>query len=147
MSSKLVNIGSMMGNTFEERVDRLISKSNQGPPQYQRGNSSSCSYEGNSYPRTPRLKKFQDPNSQEPKNDVRQNLRGPVPSAAGPFGESEGSRLIQCFRCRGWGHPKRLSPSRLNYTRGVIWGPSSQRVDRQPENPENLPPNNPSPQQ
>ena len=34
MSSKLVNKGSVMGNTLEERVDRLIAKSNQGPPQY-----------------------------------------------------------------------------------------------------------------
>ena len=48
----------------------------------------------------------QDSNFQEPKDDVRQNLRGPEPSAAGPFGESDGSRPIQCFRCWGWGHPK-----------------------------------------
>ena len=37
MSSQLVNKGSVMGNTLEERVDRLIAKSNQGPPQHQRG--------------------------------------------------------------------------------------------------------------
>ena len=44
MSSKLVNKGLVMGNTLEERVDRLIAKSNQGPPQYQRGNSNGRGY-------------------------------------------------------------------------------------------------------
>ena len=101
MSSKLVNKGSMMGNTLKERVDRLRSKSNQGPPQYRRGNLSGHNYEGNSYPRTQRFEKFQDPNSQEPQIDVQQNLKGPEPSAAGPFRESDSSRPIKCFRCRG----------------------------------------------
>ena len=32
MTSKLVNKGSVMGNTLEERVDQLIAKSNQEPP-------------------------------------------------------------------------------------------------------------------
>ena len=49
---------------------------------------------------------------------------GPEPSAGGPFGESDGSRPIQCFTCRGWGHPKCLCPSRLNYTRGSVTGTS-----------------------
>ena len=38
MTSKLVNKGSVMGNTLEERVDRLIAKSNQELPSNQRGN-------------------------------------------------------------------------------------------------------------
>ena len=137
-----------MGNTLEERVDRLIVKSNQGPPQYQRGNPNGRNYGRNPYPCNQRSEKFPDLKYQEPRDDVRQNLRGPEPNAAGPFGESDGSRPIQCFRCRGWGHPKRLCPSRLNYTRGeAMWGPPSQKVDKQPENLENPPPNNPSPQQ
>ena len=49
-------------------------------------------------------------------------LRGLETSAAGPFREADGSRSIQCFRCRGWGHPKRLCPSHLNYTRGEWHG-------------------------
>ena len=77
--------------------------------------------------------------------DIRQNLRGPETSSAGPFGESDGSRPIQCFRCRGWGHPKRLCPSRLNYTwGGMVWDNPSPDMDRKPEGP---PPQNPSPQQ
>ena len=68
-------------------------------------------------------------------------------SAAGPFWEADGSWPIQCFRCRGWGHPKRLCPSRLNYTRGgggMVWDSPSQTMDQTPEGP---PPQNPSPQQ
>ena len=77
--------------------------------------------------------------------DIRQNLRGPKTSSAGPFGESDGSRPIECFRCRGWGHPKRLCPSRLNYTRGgMVRDNPSPDMDRKPEGP---PPQNPSPQQ
>ena len=50
--------------------------------------------------------------------DIRQNLKGLETTAAGPFREADGSRPSQCFKCRGWGHPKRLCPSQLNYTRG-----------------------------
>ena len=144
MTSKLVNKGSVMGNTLEEGVDRFIAKSNQELPSNQRGNLSGHSTNRASYLHGPRPERNGNMNLQKPRDDIHQNLRGPEPSAAGPFDESDGSRLIQCFRCRGWGHPKRLCPSRLNYTRGgVIWGPSSREEDRQPENP---PPKNPSPQ-
>ena len=109
MTSKLVNKSAMMDNTLEERVDRLIAKSNQRP-------SPSTSSQGNqdnnrNYGRPPlqrnqRPKRNPTPNFQEPHVNIQQNLRGPEPSAAGPFGESDGSRPIQCFKCRGWGHPK-----------------------------------------
>ena len=45
-------------------------------------------------------------------------MKGPETTVAGLFWEADGSRPIQCFKCRGWGHPKRLCPSRLNYTGG-----------------------------
>ena len=77
--------------------------------------------------------------------DIRQNLRGPETSAAGPYREADSFRPIQCFRCHGWGHPKRLCPSHLNYTQGgVAWDNPSQTTDRRPDGP---PPQNPSPQQ
>ena len=53
-----------------------------------------------------------------PQGDIRQNLKGPETSAVGPFRDADGSKPIQCFRCRGWGHPKRLCPSQFNYTQG-----------------------------
>ena len=69
--------------------------------------------------------------------DIWQNLRGPETSAAGPFREADSSRPIQCFRCRGWGHPKRLCPSHLNYAwgGGVAWDNPSQMTDRRPDGP------------
>ena len=77
--------------------------------------------------------------------DIRQNLRGPGTSATGPYREADGSSPIQCFTCRGWGHPKRLCPSHLNYTRGGMARDNpSQTPDRRPEGP---PPQNPSLQQ
>ena len=48
--------------------------------------------------------------------DIRQNLKGPEPSSAGPFNPNQ--RPLQCFKCKGWGHPRRICPSRLNYSRG-----------------------------
>ena len=30
----------------------------------------------------------------------------------------------QCFKCKGWGHPRRLCPSQLNYSRGDDQGTS-----------------------
>ena len=77
--------------------------------------------------------------------DIRQNLRGPETSAAGPYREADSFRPVQCFRCHGWGHPKRLCPSHLNYTQGgVARDNPSQTTDRRPDGP---PPQNPSPQQ
>ena len=58
------------------------------------------------------------PDFQEPWVNIWPNLRGPEPSSAGPFRESHDSRPIQCFKCWGWGHPKQLFPSQLNYTLG-----------------------------
>ena len=145
MTSKLVNKSAMMDNTLEERVDRLIVKSNQRPPPNPslRGNPDNSHNYGRPPPQqNQRPERNTVPNFQESWVDIWQNLRGPEPSAAGPFGESDGSRPIQCFKCWGWGHPKRLCPSRLNYTRGrVVREPPSPIMGRQP------PPSNLSPQQ
>ena len=102
MTSKLVNKGAVMEDALEERVDRLIAKSNQRQPL----NTSFWGNPDNShnYGRSPsqqiqRLEENTTPNSQELWVDIWQNLRGPEPSAAGPFGESDDSRPIQCFKC------------------------------------------------
>ena len=134
-----------MENTLEERVDQLIAKSSQEPPPNQRGNRNNHSFDGAPYMYNQKSKRNPNLNFQEPQNDTHQHLQGPDPSAARPFDESDGSRMIQCFRCRGWGHPRRLCPSQLNYTGGgAIQGPPSPKEDRQPGN---LPPSNLSPQQ
>ena len=42
--------------------------------------------------------------------------KGPEMGPNGPF--EPGQRQIQCYKCKGWGHPP--CPSRLNFTRGTI---------------------------
>ena len=60
--------------------------------------------------------------------DTRNELVGPNVNSSGPF--PEGQRPIQCYKCHGWGHPRRICPSRLNFTRG---GNPSQRNSPPPE--------------
>ena len=60
-----------------------------------------------------------DPNRRETEAnipDVRAQLTGPAANASGPF--QPGQRPIQCYKCKGWGHPRRICPSRLNFSRG-----------------------------
>ena len=93
-----------MDNTLEERVDRLIMMSNQRlPPNPSlRGNSDNSHNYGSPLPQqNQRPERNTVPNFQESLVDIRQNLRGPEPSAARPFRESDGSRPIQCFKY--WG--------------------------------------------
>ena len=87
MTSKLVNKGLVMESTLEERVDRLIAKSNQEPPPNQRGNPNSHSFDRVPYTRNQRSERNPNLNFQESQNDIHQNLRDPEPSVAGPFDE------------------------------------------------------------
>ena len=99
ITSKLVNKGLVMENTLEERVDRLIVKSNQRlpPDPSLRGNTGNSHNYGRPPPQwNQRPERNAVPNFQESQVDIRQNLRGPEPSAARPFGEF---RPIQCFKC------------------------------------------------
>ena len=102
MNSKLVNKGAIMENTLEERVDRLIVKSNQRQPpntSFWGNPDNSRNYGKSPSQRNQRPERNTTPNFQEPWVDIWQNLRGPKPSATGPFGEYDGSRTIQCFKC------------------------------------------------
>ena len=74
MTSKLVNKGSVMGNTVEERVDRLIAKSNQEPQSTQRSNPPSHSTNQAPYGHGPRLERNGNSNFTKPWEDIRQNL-------------------------------------------------------------------------
>ena len=98
MTSKLVNKSAMMDNTLEERVDRLIVKSNQRllPNLSLRGNrDNSHNYGRHPIQQNQRPERNTIPNFQESRVDIWQNFRGPETSAARPFGESDGSRPIQ----------------------------------------------------
>ena len=48
--------------------------------------------------------------------DAREGLAGPKANALGPF--PPGQRPLQCHKCKGLGHVKRVCPSHLNYMRG-----------------------------
>ena len=48
--------------------------------------------------------------------DVREGLVGPKVNASGPF--PPGQRPLQCHKCKGWGHVKRVCPLHLNYHEG-----------------------------
>ena len=119
-TSKLLSKSAVTDSTLEDRVDRLIEKSNNqfnsNPNMINQ--DTSHNYRKPPFQQSQRSRGDFQTNPCSSVNDVQQNLRGPEPSAAGPFGESDGSRPIQCFECGGWGHPKCLCPSQLNYTRG-----------------------------
>ena len=63
------------------------------------------------------VKKFKRANQKQKKTvDAREGLAGPATNASSPF--PPGQRPLQCHKCKGWGHVRRVCPSRLNYTRG-----------------------------
>ena len=143
-TSKVVNKGSAIETkgTLEERVDMLIEGATQVPNRGSNWNYVRPPFQANQ--RFPRGNLNRPPRD-HPQEDIHQNLRGPEPSASGPFDENDGSRPIQCFKCRGWVHPKRLCPSRLNYTQGgVVQEPPSKANGGKTEN---TPPTNKFPQQ
>ena len=54
------------------------------------------------------------PQKDQNDGDTRMQFKGPETGPNGPFGP--GQRPIQCYKCKGWGHPKHLCPSQLNFT-------------------------------
>ena len=102
ITSKVVNKNVTVGNhpTLEQRVDSLIAKLNRNhasPNSPNRDNSQNYGqppFQSNQRSRGD----YRSPLG-HPQGDIRQNLRGPETSAAGPYREADGSRPIQCFRC------------------------------------------------
>ena len=63
-------------------------------------------------------KKFKKANQKQKKTDAREGLTRPAANASGPF--PPGQRPLQCHKCKGWGHVRRVCPSHLNFTRGGV---------------------------
>ena len=63
-----------MGNTLEERVDRLIAKSSQELPSNQRGKPNGRSFDRPSYVCSQGPERNPNLNFQKPRNDIYQNL-------------------------------------------------------------------------
>ena len=110
VTSKSVSVDAEIKNELEEKLDKLlaVAKSSQYSVKKEERDS------GHTLKQTPTNSRQNTPTKRD--RDMRNNLQGPVVNASGPF--PEGLRPIQCFKCKGWGHPKRLCPSCLNYTRG-----------------------------
>ena len=66
------------------------------------------------------------------KTKISSKTKGPQPSAAGPFSPTE--RLIQCFKCGGWGHGWRNCPTQGNINwRELMRANSSPEVQEPPK--------------
>ena len=77
ITSKLVNKGSVMGNTLEERVDQLIAKSNQELPSNQRGKLNGRVFDRPSFGCNRGPGGGPNLNFQKPQIDIRQNYEVP----------------------------------------------------------------------
>ena len=79
-------------STLEQQVDRLIAKSNSNPaPLFPTNRDNSQNYGQPPFQSNPKSKGDYRQAPRCPQVDIRQNLRGPEPSAAGPFREADGS--------------------------------------------------------
>ena len=112
VTSKSVSVDTEINDGLEEKVDKLLAAAKSSQYNVEKGKRDS----GQTPKQTPTNSRQNTPTKRD--GDVRNNLKGPEANASGPF--PEGLRPIQCFKCRGWGHPRRLCPSHLNYTRGGI---------------------------
>ena len=112
VTSKSVSVDTEIKDGLEEKVDKLLAVAKSSQYNVEKGKRDS----GQTPKQTPMNSRQNTPTKRD--GDMRNNLKGPEANALGPF--PEGLRPIQCFKCRGWGHPRRLCPSHLNYTRGGI---------------------------
>ena len=130
--SKSVSVDTEIKNGLEEKVDKLLAVAKSSQYSVEKGKRDSSQ----TPKQTPTNSRQNTPTKRD--GDMRSNLQGPEANASGPF--PEGLRLIQCFKCKGWGHPRRLCPSHLNYTRGGITreppSPAKNKMARpHPQNP------------
>ena len=112
--SKASLIGSSEKGDLEEKVDKLLAMAKSGQM-----NGEKDKRDRSRTPKsTPTNSRQGTPTKRGNGSDVRTNLQGSGVNASGPF--ENGQKPIQCFKCRGWGHPHRLCPLHLNYIRGGI---------------------------
>ena len=138
VKSKSSVMESEVKGDLEEKVDKILAVAKSG----QMGNGKDKRDRSRTPKSTPTNSRQGTPTKGDSKHDIRNSLQGPGVNASEPF--KNGQKLIQCFKCKGWGHPRRLCPSCLNYTRGGMAGeppfPAREEM-RQPS------PSNPNTQQ
>ena len=132
VTSKSVSVDGEIKNGLEEKVDKLLAVAKSIQYSVEKGKRDS----GHAPKQTPTNSRQNTPIKRD--GDMRSNLQGLEANASGPF--PEGVRPIQCFKCKGCGHPRRLCPSHLNYTRGGITRepPSPAKNEMARPHPQNL---------
>ena len=114
VTSKASSIETEAKNGLEEKVDKLLAVAKSG--QMEKGKDKR---DRSRTPKsTPTNLEQNTPTKRDRERDVRTNLQGPRINASGPFANDQ--KPIQCFKCKGWVHPRRLCPSWLNYMRGGL---------------------------
>ena len=112
VASKALSVESKVKNDLEEKVNKLLAVAKSG----QMGKGKDKQDRSSTLKLTPTNSGQNTPKKRVGEQDIRTNLQGPGVNASGPFADDQ--KPIQCFKCKGWGHPRRLCPSRLNYMRG-----------------------------
>ena len=114
VTSKSSVVEAEMKGDLEEKVDKLLVVAKSG----QMGNGKDKRDRSRTPKSTPTNSRQGTPTKRDNEQDIQSSLQGPQVNASGLF--VDGQKPIQCFKCKGWGHPRRLCPSSLNYTRGGI---------------------------
>ena len=131
---KASSVETEVKDGLEEKVDKLLAVVKSG--QMEKGKDKR---DRSRTPKsTPTNLEQNTPMKRDREQDVRTNLQGLRINASGPFANDQ--KPIKCFKCKGWGHPRRLCPSWLNYMRGGITreppSPSRHEMTRpHPSNP------------
>ena len=112
VTSKALSVESEVKNDLEEKVNELLAVAKSG--QMEKGKDKQD--RSRTLKLTPTNSGQNTPKKRDGERDIRTNLQGPGANASGPFAVDQ--KPIQCFKCKGWGHLRRLCPSRLNYMRG-----------------------------
>ena len=124
---------SVVKNDLEEKVNKLLAVAKSG--QMEKGKDKQD--RSRTLKLTPTNSGQNTPRKRDGERDIRTNLQGPGVNASGPFTDDQ--KPIQCFKCKEWGHPRRLCPSWLNYMRGDDQGtspPAQEEMTRShPSNP------------
>ena len=106
VTSKSASVDVEIKYGLEEKVDKLLAVAKLSQYSVEKEKKDS----GHTPKQTPTNSRQSTPTKRD--RDMRSNLQGPEANASGPF--PEGQRPIQCFKCKEWGHPRRLCPSRYS---------------------------------
>ena len=133
VTSKSSVMESEVKGDLEEKVDKLLTVAKSG----QMGNGKGKRDRSTTPKLTSTNSRQGTPTKRDNEQDIRNSLQGPGVNALGPF--ENGQKPIQCFKCKGWGHPRRLCLSRLNYMRGgmAMEPPSPTREEMRQSPPSN----------